>query len=259
MKNEQQIKQLRLAADILETGHPFEIWIAGKWEIANRLTPEMCIQRGHEIRLALATPGDGRKVHNHDSLSAEQVGAGYRLIEAKTEKESPQNPIAEYWDNGQWFQISLVSKRYNDTDTYRLPLTTPWPETPKVDPFAELKAAHKAGKVIQCKQDRSGNWVDIPMPTWDVEIYRYRIKPDVKMAPLEASDVLPGSAFKMLSCEFETFLPIFICPGFVLIHTEKKLTVTYEELQKYWGINRSIPRTGKWDADAWELCQKPAP
>jgi hypothetical protein len=103
--------------------------------------------------------------------------------------------------------------------TYRLPLSTPWPEA-KVDAYAELKAAHKAGKVIQRRYDAdSTRWWDINEPslTWKWPVDTYRIKPDVKIIPLEAKDVPPGSA-----------------------------------------IGYNFPLTGKWDSNAWEKCEKEA-
>lgn len=50
---------------------------------------------------------------------------------------------------------------------------------PEVDPYAELKAAHAAGKVIQinCLE---AYWDDIKgSPTWTCNVPKYRIKPEV--------------------------------------------------------------------------------
>ena len=48
------------------------------------------------------------------------------------------------------------------------------------DPYAELKAAHAEGKVIQFEQHFLGSkyWYAIDNPQWDEEPSRYRIKPD---------------------------------------------------------------------------------
>lgn len=48
------------------------------------------------------------------------------------------------------------------------------------DPYAELKAAHAEGKVIQCEQHSFGSryWRAIDNPQWDAEPSLYRIKPD---------------------------------------------------------------------------------
>lgn len=54
----------------------------------------------------------------------------------------------------------------------------------KVDPYAELKAAHADGKVIQVNIGKWGNpeaedmWEDREDPAWDIEPEFYRIKPE---------------------------------------------------------------------------------
>lgn len=55
----------------------------------------------------------------------------------------------------------------------------------KVDPYKELKAAHAAGKVIQCRK-RDGVWLDISYPNWDSPANCYRIKPEPKTVKLLA-------------------------------------------------------------------------
>lgn len=47
----------------------------------------------------------------------------------------------------------------------------------KADPYAELKAAHAARKVIQTKWTNHG-WKDNPSPDWTLPPDRYRIKPE---------------------------------------------------------------------------------
>lgn len=51
------------------------------------------------------------------------------------------------------------------------------PKETKVDPYAELKAAHAAGKVIQWRMPK-GNWVDLVCANWTALPEQYRIKPD---------------------------------------------------------------------------------
>lgn len=62
--------------------------------------------------------------------------------------------------------------------------------TPKPDPYAELKAAHARGEVIQIW---SGvDWADFTLPPlWRNSPENYRIKPTPKRVPLEAKDVPP--------------------------------------------------------------------
>lgn len=50
--------------------------------------------------------------------------------------------------------------------------------TAPVDPYAELKAAHAAGKVIQASNSE-GDWKDLDYPPlWNLAVGHYRIKPD---------------------------------------------------------------------------------
>lgn len=220
MKNEQLAAQLRLAASILETSHPFEYQNGGYWfrpsTCENMQKPLDYILDKHEIRLALAMPGDGRVLHNPDNLTAEQVGAGWRLVlpgEITTrEMQVYRNSLIDWEPVNEYYFGKKVVIRHGSDVSFRLPLSTPWPEA--------------------------------------------KVEQRPVMVALDWKDILPGSAFKMTSCDFETFMPIFVCPGFVLFHTERRLNVDYKDLKKFWMINRSIPLTGKWDADAWEECSK---
>lgn len=65
------------------------------------------------------------------------------------------------------------------------------PQPPQPDPYAELKAAHAAGKEIQifCH----GKWCDCD-PEW-LSDSEYRIKPEPQRLPLCADDVKAGDEF----------------------------------------------------------------
>ena len=179
MNTEQTAQQLELAAQILRTGHPFMASPKpnGLWCVP--APAEMDILKWpvdkYEIRLALATPPDNRPLHNPDNLTAEQVGAGWRLT-LKGERHTQQ----EYWNsNGQW----KPSLHYTDLDTFRLPLSIPWPD-PKPDPYAELKQAHAEGKVIQQSGHGSGDWFDCgPDIAWTRPVECYLIKPSFQLPP----------------------------------------------------------------------------
>jgi len=85
--------QLRLAADILETGHPYEYrpsscdWLKHDGDVMHH------VKMGTPIRPILARPPYEAELHNPDGLTAEQVGVGYRLT---VEGES-KHPEAEVW------------------------------------------------------------------------------------------------------------------------------------------------------------------
>lgn len=188
MKNEKLAEQLRLAAEIIETGHPFEFSEDHFHWFKTNNEPIHHIKRDDEIRLTLATPGDGRPLHNPDNLTAEQVGAGWRLIIAGEETINPMQVwragILEWepiWD-GYMGQPAAIN--HGQLVTIRIPLSTPWPKAPKPEPYAELKAAHKAGKVIQyrSKPEFKGlpiDWEDMTLPpSFCMDGYDFRIKPE---------------------------------------------------------------------------------
>lgn len=130
------------------------------------------------------------------------------------------------------------------------------PQTLPPDPYAELKAAHAAGKTIQnASFDRSG-WFDTPYPKWTAPVDMYRIKPEPHKVPLGPDDVMPGCAVRSnLWCDPEwRFIAHVYLDGVLLSNCES--TQSWDKLETYYLINRSIPLTGKWDKDAWEPCYK---
>jgi hypothetical protein len=193
MNTEQQAAQLELAAQILRTGHPWEFHdvlrpVHKQWR--KEYNPSFDIIRrvslGFEIRPILATPPDGRKLHNPDGLTAEQVGIGYRLT-LEGEMDGKQHLQGELWKDGAWqkpFGIHHDGWFWVKADMIRLPLSTPWPEAKPVDSYAELKKAHAAGKVIQVYGDYG--WDDTDgFLHWNLPVNQYRIKPWTMPEPPE--------------------------------------------------------------------------
>lgn len=179
MTPQQQAQQIRLAADILKTGHTFEYQDAQKTNCfkGTSITETLCTPVKFEIHLVLATPPDGRPLHNPDNLTAEQVGVGYRLI---LDKEILPEGY-EYWSSGVWkkgFSAGCTVPYYNRYTSCRALIFVPWPKAdPEADSYAELKAAKKAGKVIQFK-NAEDVWEDIESPAWCLCACEYRIKPE---------------------------------------------------------------------------------
>ena len=181
MTTEQTAQQLELAAQLIRTGHPFEFGSGTTWNRAFDSTPFDCLKGGYQVRPVLATPPDNRPLHNPDNFTAEQVGVGYRLT-VKGETANLHTEQQEYWVKGKWEKSGEVytdtfDRHQNARCTYRLPLSVPWPELP--DPFAELKKAHAAGKVIECITGTDRRWM--PMqgePRWFLPVEDYRIKPE---------------------------------------------------------------------------------
>ena len=208
MTTEQTAQQFELAAQILRTGHPWGYRrIAGSRYKYN--TPIEVVADGNLLIPLLATPTDNRPLHNPDNLTAEAVGVGYRLL---TEDEFQKDAHLQHQE---WWSISVRPKSWitgepgrsrtpklNFGTTYRLPLSVPWPEP--ADPYAELKAAHAAGKVIQFKP-KIGNlpWIDDPYPEWK-EHMEYREKPD---APFQLPPPPPGMSWHRMDGWKEGDLP----------------------------------------------------
>lgn len=148
MNTTEQAQQLRLAAGIIETGHPWDLKVAEKWHSSSKYIsahPLSCIFHGQEIRLALATPPDGRPLHNPDNLTAEQVGAGYRLLTQDEFQKDAHPKHQEWWSVSfqpdTWVKEKTQRSRaplVNYGTTYRLPLSVPWPEAPKPEPTFKL-------------------------------------------------------------------------------------------------------------------------
>lgn len=200
MDKTQQAAQLRLAADILETGHPWHLYRAGKLYDADPKAPPQYYascpaapEGPFEIRPVLATPPDGRTLHNPGKLTAEQVGVGYRLF-CKGENNGQHANQAEMWI-GKWVQANDAKGQIT---TYRVPLSVPWPEAEKPDPYAELKEAHAAGKMIEGYQATRDVWEECPLPAWTAPVNHYRIKPEepaFQLPPPPKETVLTGKGF----------------------------------------------------------------
>ena len=217
MTRQEQAEQLRLAAEIIETGHPFEARHKNftTFDTTDNERPDLWIWKGYEIRITLATPPDGRPLHNPDNLTAEQVGAGYRL---PLVNENP-HPLAEVYTKPSWKRRDEADREkpygyWHPRDAYRVPLSGPWPEAPK------------------------------PEPT-------------TKTVPLGPEDVLPGSVLqKHGDGTYYTPLCVSTPDDGVYLHDTQPFKESYKALSEDWQINRSIPLTGKWDPTAWEPCHK---
>lgn len=68
----------------------------------------------------------------------------------------------------------------------------------EADPYAELKAAHAAGKVIECKQVR-GDWAIIKYPAWIAPVKDYRIKPEPASEPAQPWTPAVGDVVRLKS------------------------------------------------------------
>jgi hypothetical protein len=70
---------------------------------------------------------------------------------------------------GTWVTIKYPD--WDDRFKYRV--------KPEPDPYAELKAAHAAGKTIQCYSKYNKEWITLSNPIWGTLVSNYRVKPEV--------------------------------------------------------------------------------
>lgn len=88
---------------------------------------------------------------------------------------------------------------------------------------------------------------------WRVLKWREK-KPKVPLGP---EDVPPGSVFCVKDRMPGTWHGVLgVYASTVQLDTNRNTYSFYELQQEEWLINRSIPMTGKWDANAWEACEK---
>jgi hypothetical protein len=135
-------------------------------------------------------------------------------------------------------------------------------QPPPPDPYEELKAAHSAGKTIQCEHWSKSHWFDLAEPQFTAAPSSYRIKPEPRKVPLGPDDVMPGSVIDTERGIGWVSISSVVVEG-INMPTESNdvMLFTWEEIMEndthgIFQINRSIPLTGKWDKDAWEPCYK---
>jgi hypothetical protein len=157
----------------------------------------------------------------------------------------------EYWQShGEYWQTEAsgfygVASALDCGLKVRIKPTKP---EPAPDPYAELKAAHAAGKVIQRKWDQWEDFRDVENPDWSLRLDQYRIKPEPITVPLEASDCI-GALF--LSPGGGIYGPTCIDVGSVYFHDTTNFSVTFDGLKNNgWKISHNRAE--------WSPCHKPA-
>ena len=120
---------------------------------------------------------------------------------------------------------------------------------PPLDPYAELKAAHAAGKTIQIVYfDQVNGFTRINVePDWSLPASSYRIKPEPQKLPLSQDDVKAGDEFL-----YDNYRRVWtlLCQETKLIYFDNGLCRSFEHLMlDEWKI-RSIGET------EWRDCYK---
>ena len=157
--------------------------------------------------------------------------------------------------SGEWLPLSSVEA----SASHHPHLRTARPLPVKPDPFAAEKAAFAAGKTIQYYSKSILEWLDCyPCPPSWAPDYAYRVKPEPALVPLGPDDVPPFSAIRWSGWETtEWALVLRVTNETVYFSDRRAGSATLNDLRAgNVKINRSIPLTGKWDADAWTACFK---
>ncbi len=146
-------------------------------------------------------------------------------------------------------------------------VTLPHFTVPAPDPLAAVKAAYAAGKTVQYRRIASTNpWSDFGTHQEDKTaaldyvmrsiVFEWRVKPEPRYVALEPKDVPPGTVLGY--ADQWCLVTCVTTDGFQMGQKQGGLaTVSWEEARRLYRINRSLPLTGKWDATAWEKCEKP--
>lgn len=274
--------QLRLAADILETGHPWGFSITNGKAPRGYDTPLDVIADGNMLIPLLARPPYPATLHNPDNLTAEQVGAGYRLAlkgEPTIEKAEVWRSYGQEWDQiPQVFVGKSIGGYHGSEVSIRIPLSVPWPEKPDEIPWTEWHGGECPLKDEEVEEwqatCRNGVTVIRSSPPsamaayWShdqhaADIIAYRVlktrepKPKVPLGP---EDVTPFTLFRVkLECGVvervtSWITPLAISTQGVKFHWPLD-PVSWTRLARDYERNNSL-ETGKWDATKWEACEK---
>ncbi len=170
--------------------------------------------------------------------------------------------MPEFWD---WEgespdEVKIIGWRYADAEK---PDEIPWiewhggPCPLKDEEVEEWERQYRNGTTGNGVKPSAFDWLN---RGWNNDIIAYRVlkwrekKPKVPLGP---EDVPPGSVFCVKDRMPGTWHGVLgVYASTVQLDTNRNTYSFYELQQEEWLINRSIPMTGKWDANAWEACEK---
>lgn len=134
----------------------------------------------------LPPPPAGHAWHR-DDWTQEMLPDGWRpLLKGEKAICGEGNDEMGWLISGKWFWSWQDSRDHiPKCDKYFWRTRRPLPSAPTepADPYAELRAAHAAGKTIEYRTLASEKWVTRDDPSWCAEPDRYRIKPEPKPSP----------------------------------------------------------------------------
>ena len=187
-----------------------------------------------------------------------------RIVQVLLNDGSPNLDPAmpEFWD---WEgespdEVKIIGWRYADAEK---PDEIPWiewhggPCPLKDEEVEEWERQYRNGTTGNGVKPSAFDWLN---RGWNNDIIAYRVlkwrekKPKVPLGP---EDVPPGSVFCVKDRMPGTWHGVLgVYASTVQLDTNRNTYSFYELQQEEWLINRSIPMTGKWDANAWEACEK---
>lgn len=249
--NKEELKELAATLNGIADGKAWEsadsCYFSPVWEEYWSDDPISAIEKGYKIRLkpwSLPPPPDGMKWHR-DDWTEEMLPEGWRphlLGEV-------DNGDEEFLSSGEWRKGYYGSSVPTEASDIHCRTKAPLPQ---LDPYAELKAAHAAGKVIQCRINELDTWDD-SSPSWCQPPHCYRIKPEQQKVPLGPSDVPPGSVLRKSEWS-SAWQSIF--GAYDRGVSFNGVLWEWDDIIDTHQINRSIPLTGKWNPVAWQPCYK---
>lgn len=217
----------------------------------------------------LPTPPPGMKWHREDGWTAEMLPPGKRpfFLGETSVKSNHDNPTDQV-GGGKWAWGTLAKGEIATVDCKHLRTARPLLFIHSGHEWTW----HRAGDPMPCdgekqvcllRTDREefhnfsvcGNKWDWNDPT--IIGWRYADAEKKPKVPLGPEDVPPGSVFCVKDRMPGTWHGVLgVYASTVQLDTNRNTYSFYELQQEEWLINRSIPMTGKWDANAWEACEK---
>ena len=277
MNKTEQAQQLRLAAELIETGHPWEYSPDGfSWRLSEGACPMYAISKGYEIRPVLATPPfklppapPGMKWHREDGWEEGDLPEGYRpfvhgeLIQAGDEVRNKHLHKSRFvkasgsvgYKAGEAFpgMIGRTTRPLTFTHegkqwTYHRP-GDPMPCDGEREIFILCRDLIDRTRQFSPSEVR---WSQLN----NADIIGWRYVETTKQVPLDPEDVPPGSVFRNAADHAISHWLAVGAFDYAGVYLGRDGYFTFSECFKDWQINRSIPLTGKWDAAAWQPCSK---
>lgn len=146
-----QQQQLELALAVTKTNHPFSYTDHSmiQWVKSNdHLTPYKLLTAGRHLRLDFIQPSDGT-LRNPHNLSANQVGAGYRLVTHYEAENNIHQEHAEIWFGDVaptgWRKFSVLNMKANWGASIRVPISCPITTGPDASPPSNIEYQNRDG------------------------------------------------------------------------------------------------------------------